>query len=308
MTEKIVQWLAVTLLILITLTFANLGFAVLSGQTVFLFETFVNTTWPPEGLEDSFTSEAEAREQLAFSILNYGITALGTAWVACFAYLLVMRNQQRQAEQQLAIERLKLTTELDESILQILNSDSVYEVDTKGNVVRTKLLSACDRNTLWRDGTDREWNYRNGERTVQFVSSSRSIVDSAEVSLTVLHQYLGWIRRIVRAIETHVLFEKDVLLFWRWVVIGCYRNRYPFLCSIFFKDDLNDLIRLVDQIVLTSAKSGSGQDFVNYLKTVGDPALITELSESAQVLIGPLLHENNEPTLQSTDPDKTQGK
>src|SRR5690606_37351940 len=179
-----------------------------SGQTNTLFEAFLNTTWPPppEG------SLAAAREQIALTILNYGITALGTIWVACFAYLLVMRNQQRQAEQQLAIERLRLTTELDAAILEILDSDSVYELDEHGTVTRTKLLSVCDRNTLWRSSTDRQWSYRSGERTVQFVETSTSVGASAEISLTALHRYLGWIRRIVRAVETQVLQEKDVLL------------------------------------------------------------------------------------------------
>ena len=232
MTDKVLRWVAVSLLILITLVFIHLGLAVMSGQTNSLFEAFLNTTWPPNAPAEA----ADAREELAFNILNYGITAMGTAWVACFAYLIVMRTQQRQAEQQLAIERLKLTTELDEQILEILDSDSVYQIGAGGAVSRTKLLSACDRNTLWRDGTDREWAYRSGERTVKFVQTSKSVGAAAEVSLTSLHRYLGWIRRMVCAVETHVLYEKDVLLFWRWVVIGCYRNRYPFLCGIFFKE------------------------------------------------------------------------
>lgn len=282
--EKLLRWVASCLLILITLVFIHLGLAVISGQTNTLFETFLDTTWPRTQISEA-ASDAQAREQLAFTILNYGITALGTAWVACFAYLIVMRNQQRQAEQQLAIERLRLTTELDESILEILDSNAVYEIGEGGAITRTKLLSACDRNTLWRDGTDREWSYRDGERTVQFVETSKSVSTNAEVGLTALHRYLGWIRRIVRAVETHVLFEKDVLLFWRWVVIGCYRNRYPFLCSIFFKDDLRDFVRLVEQIVITGQKTGSGKDFVKYLISVGDPILISELSEQARAII-----------------------
>lgn len=282
--EKLLQWVATCLLILITIIFIHLGLAVVSGQTNTLFESFLDTTWPRTQL-DGAASDAEAREELAFTILNYGVTALGTAWVACFAYLIVMRNQQRQAEQQLAIERLRLTTELDESILDILDSDSVFEVDPQGAIIRTKLLSACDRNTLWRDGADREWSYRDGERTAKFVETSKSVGANAEVGLTALHRYLGWIRRIVRAVETHVLFEKDVLLFWRWVVIGCYRNRYPFLCSIFFKDDLKDFVRLVEEIVITGQKTGSGKDFVKYLISVGDPTLISELSEKARSII-----------------------
>lgn len=286
MMDKTLRWVATCLLILITLVFIHLGLAVISGQTNTLFETFLDTTWPRAAVDDAIASGAEAREELAFTILNYGITALGTAWVACFAYLIVMRNQQRQAEQQLAMERLRLTAELDESILEILDSDSVYEIDGDGKVTRTKLLSACDRNTLWRGGADREWNYRDGERTTPFVETSKSVSASAEVGLTALHRYLGWIRRIVRAVETHVLLEKDVLLFWRWVVIGCYRNRYPFLCSIFFKDDLKDFVRLVDQIVLTGDKTGSGKDFVKYLRSVGDPSLISELSKEARAIVG----------------------
>jgi hypothetical protein len=283
--DRILRWVAMCLLIVITLVFIHLGLAVVSGQTNTLFETFLDTTWPRAAIDGALSANAEAREELAFTILNYGITALGTAWVACFAYLIVMRNQQRQAEQQLAIERLRLTTELDESILEILDSEAVYEIDGAGVVTRTKLLSACDRNTLWRDGTDREWSYRNGERTTPFVETSKSVGVAAEVGLTALHRYLGWIRRIVRAVETHVLFEKDVLLFWRWVVIGCYRNRYPFLCSIFFKDDLKDFVRLVEQIVVTGDKTGSGKDFVKYLRSVGDPALISELSKEAREIV-----------------------
>lgn len=283
--DRILRWVAMCLLIVITLVFIHLGLAVVSGQTNTLFETFLDTTWPRAAVDEALSANAEAREELAFTILNYGITALGTAWVACFAYLIVMRNQQRQAEQQLSMERLRLTAELDESILEILDSEAVYEIDGAGNVTRTKLLSACDRNTLWRDGTDREWNYRNGERTTPFVESSKSVGASAEVGLTALHRYLGWIRRIVRAVETHVLFEKDVLLFWRWVVIGCYRNRYPFMCSIFFKDDLKDFVRLVEQIVVTGEKTGSGKDFVKYLRSVGDPALIAELSKEAREIV-----------------------
>src|SRR5690606_41183201 len=103
-----------------------------------------------------------------------------------------------QAEQQLAIERLRLTTELDESILEILDSDSVYEIDDRENVTRTKLLSACDRNTVWRDGTDRERSYRDGERTVQFVETSKSVGASAGVSLTAVHGDPGWLRRAAR--------------------------------------------------------------------------------------------------------------
>ncbi|MFC2952806.1 hypothetical protein ACFOOP_12785 [Marinicaulis aureus] len=285
MMDKTLRWVATCLLILITLVFVHLGLAVISGQTNTLFETFLDTTWPRVAVDEAVASGAEAREELAFTILNYGITALGTAWVACFAYLIVMRNQQRQAEQQLSMERLRLTAELDESILEILDSDSVYEIDSAGKVARTKLLSACDRNTVWRGGADREWNYRDGERTTPFVETSKSVSASAEVGLTALHRYLGWIRRIVRAVETHVLLEKDVLLFWRWVVIGCYRNRYPFLCSIFFKDDLKDFVRLVDQIVLTGEKTGSGKDFVKYLRSVGDPSLISELSKEARAIV-----------------------
>ena len=118
-----------------------------------------------------------------------------------------------------------------------------------------------------------------------FVESCYSVSVTADVSLTALHRYLGWIRRIVRAVETHVLLEKDVLLFWRWVVIGCYHNRYPFLCAIFFKDDLKDFVRLVEQIVITGEKNGSGKDFVKYLKSVGDPALLSELNEKARAII-----------------------
>jgi len=129
---------------------------------------------------------------------------------------------------------------------------------------------------------------------VQFVASSKSVGTAAEVSLTALHRYLGWIRRIVRAIETHVLFEKDVLLFWRWVVIGCYRNRYPFLSAIFFKDDLKDFVRLAELIILSGEKAGGGKDFVKYLKTVGDPTLIAELSKEARAII-----EETEPNQQS---------
>ncbi|MCB0476015.1 MAG: hypothetical protein KDC69_10080, partial [Flavobacteriaceae bacterium] len=142
--DTTLRWVATSLLILITLAFIHLGLAVLSGQTNFLFETFLNTTWPPDDHSEAIPPESETREQLAFSIINYGVTALGTAWVALFAYLMVMRNQQRQAAQQLSLERLQLTTDLDEKILQILDSDSVYETDSQGKVLRTKLLSACD--------------------------------------------------------------------------------------------------------------------------------------------------------------------
>lgn len=285
MMDTTLRWAATCLLILITLIFIHLGLAVILGQTNALFEAFLNATSPQSALDQTAGFAPGAREELAFTVINYGVSALGAAWVACLAYLIVMRNQQRQAEQQLAIERLRLTTELDESILEILDSDSVYEIDDRENVTRTKLLSACDRNTVWRDGTDREWSYRDGERTVQFVESSKSVGGSAEVSLTALHRYLGWIRRIARAVETHVLLEKDVLLFWRWVVIGCYRNRYPFLCSVFFKDDLQDFVRLVEQIVITGQKTGSGTDFVKYLRSVGDPALISTLSEQARAVV-----------------------
>ncbi len=283
--ENVLRWVATCLLVIITLAFVHLGLSVMSGQANDLFFAFLNTTWPLGAPDTSTIAETDTREQLAFSIINYGITALGTAWVACFAYLMVMQNQHRQASQQLSLERLQLTSDLDEKILEIFDSEAVFEIDDQGSQRRTKFLSACDRNTVWRDGTDREWNYRDGERTIAFVESSTSVSSDAEIGLTALHRYLAWIRHIVRAIETHVLLDKDVLLFWRWVVIGCYRNRYPFLCAIFFKDDLKDFVRLTEKIILTSEKLDAGQDFAVYLKTVGDPQLISELSEDAQKIV-----------------------
>ncbi len=285
MPENILRWVAVCVLILITLVFIHLGLAVLSGQTNTLFASFLDTTWPDAGASLSADIEPTSREELALSILNYGITALGTTWVACFAYLIVMRAQHRQAEQQLAIERLKLTTELDDQILEIFDSGAVYEIDGDGGFKLRKFITACDRNTLWRASTDRGWTYRDGERTVQFIETSTTVAPTAEIGLTALHRYLGWIRRIVRAIETGVLQERDVLLFWRWVVIGCYRNRYPFLCAVFFKDDLRDLVRLVDKIILTGEQADSGRDFLKYMQTVGDATLIAELSPKARALV-----------------------
>ena len=67
-----------------------------AGTGMELFLGFLDMTWPPADSASEF--EIESRRELSFSILNYGITALGTAWVASFAYLVVMRNQQKQAE------------------------------------------------------------------------------------------------------------------------------------------------------------------------------------------------------------------
>ena len=144
-----------------------------------------------------------------------------------------------------------------------------------------------DRNTEWRPGTDRNWKYREGDRTVPFVQTSSVVSKDAEVSVTALHHYIAWIRRIARATETGVLMEKDILLFWRWIVIGCYRNRYTFLRDIFYKDDLDDFVRLADQIVRTGRTHGSGQDFVEYLRGIGDPDLIALLSDEAKAIVAP---------------------
>ena len=119
--EWVLRWVALSLLAFITFIFLVLGAAVLSGLTNELFLGFLNMTWPPADSASEF--EIESRRELSFSILNYGITALGTAWVASFAYLVVMRNQQKQAEQQLSLERLRLTTELDEQILEVLAAE-----------------------------------------------------------------------------------------------------------------------------------------------------------------------------------------
>lgn len=281
--EWILRWVALSLLAFITFIFIVLGAAVLSGLTNELFLGFLNMTWPPAETVTEF--EIESRRELSFSILNYGITALGTAWVASFAYLVVMRNQQKQAEQQLSLERLRLTTELDTQILEVLDSESVFDFNSAGNVQRVRLVSALDRNTEWRPSTERDWRYRDGQRTVPFVQSSAVVGPDAEVGLTALHHYLAWIRRIARAIETGVLMEQDLLLFWRWIVIACYRKRYTFLCDIFYKDDMNDLVRLADQIVRTGQSHASGRDFVKYLRGVGDPALIALLSEEARTII-----------------------
>jgi len=281
--EWVLRWVALSLLAFITFIFIVLGAAVLSGLTNELFLGFLNMTWPPAETVTEF--EIESRRELSFSILNYGITALGTAWVASFAYLVVMRNQQKQAEQQLSLERLRLTTELDTQILEVLETESVFDFDSAGNVQRVRLVSVLDRNTEWRPSTERDWRYRDGQRTVPFVQSSTVVGPDAEVGLTALHHYLAWIRRIARAIETGVLMEQDLLLFWRWIVIACYRNRYTFLCDIFYKDDMNDLVRLADQIVRTGQSHGSGRDFVKYLRGVGDPALIALLSQEARTII-----------------------
>ena len=77
-------------------------------------------------------------------------------------------------------------------------------------------------------------------------------------------------------------------MFWRWIIIACYRNRYTFLCDIFYKDDMQDLVRLADQIVLTGQNHGSGRDFVKYLRGIGDPAMIALLSEEARAIIAAL--------------------
>jgi len=150
-----------------------------------------------------------------------------------------------------------------------------------------RLISVLDRNTQWRAGTDRDWKYREGERTVAFVDTSDVVGKNAEVSVSALQRYLGWIRRIMRAIETGVLHDRDVLLFWRWVVIGCDKGRYPFMRDIFFKDDLDDFVALVDRIVVTGAKEGSGRDFVGYLQKRGEPELIALLSDEAKAIITP---------------------
>ena len=96
--ESILRWIALSLLGVVTFVFILLSAAVLSGLTNELFLNFLDLTWPPQEALTEF--EIESRRDLSFSILNYGITALGTAWVASFAYLVVMRNQQKQAEQQ----------------------------------------------------------------------------------------------------------------------------------------------------------------------------------------------------------------
>jgi len=150
-----------------------------------------------------------------------------------------------------------------------------------------RLISVLDRNTQWRAGTDRDWKYLEGERTVAFVDTSDVVGKNAEVSVSALQRYLGWIRRIMRAIETGVLHDRDVLLFWRWVVIGCDKGRYPFMRDIFFKDDLDDFVALVDRIVVTGAKEGSGRDFVGYLQKRGEPELIALLSDEAKAIITP---------------------
>lgn len=285
MLERTLRWGAICLVIATTLVFVHLGVSVAFGQTSELFSVFLNIALPPEIIDGGSATASTAREQLAMAILNYGITALGTIWVACVAYLIVMRNQQRQTEQQLSIERLRLIAELDQRILEIFDSESVFDLDADGQTSLTKFISACDRNTTWRIKSDREWNYRYGERTTRFVETSKAITISAEISLTVLHQYLGWMRRIARAIETHVLSEKDVLLFWRWVVIGCYKNRYPFMCSILFEQDMQDFVRIVDKIIISGEKYGSGKDFLGYLVVVGDPLLISKLSVRARSII-----------------------
>jgi hypothetical protein len=281
--EWVLRWVALSLLAFITFIFLVLGAAVLSGLTNELFLGFLNMTWPPAETVTEF--EVDSRRELSFSILNYGITALGTAWVASFAYLVVMRNQQKQAEQQLSLERLRLTTELDEQILGVLDSEAVVDFDGDGNMQRIRLVSVLDRNTEWRPTTERDWRYREGQRTVPFVQSSSVVGPDAEVGLTALHHYLAWVRRIARANETGVLTEQDVLLFWRWIIVACYRNRFTFLCDIFYKDDMLDLVRISDQIVRTGQSHGSGRDFVKYLRGIGDPALIALLSEEARAII-----------------------
>jgi hypothetical protein len=281
--EWVLRWVALSLLAFITFIFLVLGAAVLSGLTNELFLGFLNMTWPPAEMVTEF--EVDSRRELSFSILNYGITALGTAWVASFAYLVVMRNQQKQAEQQLSLERLRLTTELDEQILGVLDSEAVVDFDGDGNMQRIRLVSVLDRNTEWRPTTERDWRYREGQRTVPFVQSSSVVGPDAEVGLTALHHYLAWVRRIARANETGVLTEQDVLLFWRWIIVACYRNRFTFLCDIFYKDDMLDLVRISDQIVRTGQSHGSGRDFVKYLRGIGDPALIALLSEEARAII-----------------------
>tara|TARA_R110001599_G_scaffold42875_3_gene128902 strand:- start:4799 stop:5689 length:891 start_codon:yes stop_codon:yes gene_type:complete len=285
MPEWILRWVAVGLLGLITFIFIVLGAAVLSGLTNELFHAFLELTWPAKQTMALASFEPNSREEISFTILNYGITAMGTAWVASFAYLVVMRNQQKQAEQQLSIERLKLTTELDEQIVQVLESEGVVDKASGGAPVRVRLISVMDRNTQWRAGTERDWKYRDGERTVAFVETSTVVSSDAEVSVSALQLYLGWIRRIMRAIETGVLQDKDVLLFWRWIVIGCYKGRYTFMRDIFFNDDLDDFVALADRIVVTGAKEGSGRDFVKYLQALGEPELIALLSDEARAIV-----------------------
>jgi len=287
MPEWILRWMAIGLLALITFIFIVLGAAVLSGLTNDLFHAFLELTWPDRRVAAMASFEPDSREQISFSILNYGITAMGTAWVASFAYLVVMRNQQKQTEQQLSMARLQLTTDLDEQILDVLESEGVVDFGVDGKPLRVRLISVLDRNTQWRAGTDRDWKYREGERTVAFVDTSGVVGKNAEVSVSALQRYLGWIRRIMRAIETGVLHDRDVLLFWRWVVIGCYKGRYPFMRDIFFKDDLDDFVALVDRIVVTGAKESSGRDFVGYLQTLGEPELIALLSDEAKAIITP---------------------
>jgi hypothetical protein len=286
MPDWILRWMAVGLLAVITFIFIVLAAAVLSGLTNDLFHGFIQLTWPDRRVTAFASFEPDSREQIAFSILNYGITAMGTAWVASFAYLVVMRNQQKQTEQQLSMERLKLTTDLDEQILDVFESESVVDFGPDGTAVRVRLVTILDRNTQWQAGTDRNWKYRDGERTVPFVKTSSVVSPAAEISVSALHRYLAWIRRIVRAIETGVLQDKDVLLFWRSVVVGCYSGRYTFMRDIFFKDDLDDFVGLVDRIVVTGAKEGSGRDFVKYLQAVGEPELVALLSDAAKEIVG----------------------
>jgi hypothetical protein len=80
--EWVLRWVALSLLAFITFIFLVLGAAVLSGLTNELFLGFLNMTWPPAETVTEF--EVDSRRELSFSILNYGITALGTAWVASF--------------------------------------------------------------------------------------------------------------------------------------------------------------------------------------------------------------------------------
>lgn len=230
-----------------------------------------------------------------------------TLLLAAGAYIVVTHAKARNEQLQTSLARFNLVTALNQEIRTIYNSMSVYDPQPTDAAVRPTIvaeklpqavalladsvdgvaaalskrpygptfskilpfISVLDRDTTWRDDSERKWSHAHGERTVPFVEKSRTVSPEAEIGTIVLHDYVHWFRRLKLGVEAGLLDWSDVDMYWRYLVAFVSGRRYSFMSSI-FGSDMKDYAFLVEQLIHWEKTTQNRSNMLRYVCNVRD--------------------------------------
>ncbi len=215
------------------------------------------------------------------------ITFLSTLFLAAWAYIIVTHHQKRNERVQLAMNKLKLVSELDNEIRGVFNKPAIYDAGVENGTNKPRnFVFGLDRKTTWRANCRREWHHHFGERTTPFVEASTTLSVDAEVSINVLHDYVAWVRRVRLGVEFDILEWSDVQLYWRDFVSLASGARFSFMCDVFSREDMCDFAFLVDGLILYEKRTGR-ENLLRYIDQETHRTMLDALSPNARAVVAP---------------------